>query len=175
VADDFATALARLLQDGALRDRFALDPRGVSSEMGLSEEDSYALSALPPGDLEYQAEILLGKRLETLRPFLSRTLTALGEDAFPVFRLYARKNRPAGLFCQQRYDALAFVEFLTAQRPWAVSLADLRRLRFLQGYRHLALHFLDDEEIRGRRRHGLRIFFRNLTGKVFEWQIYLGL
>jgi hypothetical protein len=102
-------------------------------------------------------------------------LAGLGDEAFPVFRPYGRKNRQEGIFCQEAYDASAFVEFLIAHRPDAVDLADEQRLLFLRGYRRLAIHSMSNEEIRGRKRRGLRIFFRNLSGRVFEWQIYLGL
>ena len=61
-AIDFITALGRVLQDGALRDAFALDPLALARRLDLRERDQPLFLQLDPADLEFQARVLVRKR-----------------------------------------------------------------------------------------------------------------
>ena len=171
---DFTIALARLLRDGALRDRFAADPDAVLEAMDVEMADRASLRTLAPRDLEYQAEILIRKRLDKVQGFLPSTCARLRDDAFSVFLRYARTAWPEeGRWAWS--DADGFLTFLQQEDPARVSRSDARRVAFLKSDRRREIHWCDDLWIRGRQRRGLQILRRAELGNLRESVIYLGL
>jgi len=171
---DFTIALARLLRDGVLRDRFAVDPEAVLQEMDVEEDERESLRQLPAQDLEYQAEILIRKRFDKVRGLLPSTDAHLGLDAFSLFLKYARTTWPEEGSHGWK-DAEDFLLFLQKHRPESVSRSDERRVMFLKGQRVWEMHWGDDLWIRGRSRRGLQILRRTRHGSFREWAVYLGL
>ncbi len=173
MALDFATALARLLRDGALRDRFAENPSGVTDHMQVTAEDAASLCESSYEDLECQADILLHKRFEAIKALLPSTLAKLSGQAFPEFRKYARFQWPEGEF-RELLDAENFLSFLAISSPFQCSYSDRSRLRFFQNTRGLGFYWAPDLQIDGRCRAGLQILSRTRKSGVREWAVYLG-
>lgn len=171
---DFTIALARLLRDGALRDRFAADPEVILQAMDVEEGDWASLRQLSVQDLEYQAEILLRKRLDKVRAFLPSTCARLKDAAVPIFLQYARTSWPEEGSLGWK-DAEGFLAFLQSHSPESISRSDAYRVAFLKGDRSRELHWSNDLWIRGRSRRGLQILRRTELGNLRESAVYLGL
>ena len=128
-AIDFTTALARLLQDGLLRNRLIASPESVIRQMELCETDRVALLALNAEDLEFQAQVLLHKRFDALRRVIPKTCEHLSDKTWPLFYEFARnywpKDSPATAF-----DAYAFCSRVKRVHPSAVNKLEWNRLRF---------------------------------------------
>lgn len=171
---DFPTALARLLRDGALRDRFACDQEAVIRELGVLPEEAGSFRQFSSDDLEYQAAILIRKRFDACRYFLRGTLAKLGNDAFAIFSSYARLSWPES-HRREFEDADAFILFLRKKLPSMVSRMDENRLRFLQRNRRVAVNWSSEIPARRRFRRGWQIFYRNWRGGFHEWTVAFGL
>src|SRR6516164_7853612 len=91
---DFITAFGRLLRDGSLRDAYAKDRLGTADRMGVAIEERPVWLALNQADLEFQAEVLLRKRFETVSRLIPQTISNAGARAWPLFADYARKIWP---------------------------------------------------------------------------------
>jgi hypothetical protein len=171
---DFITALGRLLRDGNLRDAFTASPQTAAAQINLCRDDWPAFSRLAPEDLEFQARILLRKRLALVRQLLPETVRKLGEKFWPLFLEYSRVNWPM----EQRtalHDAFGFCRRLKQQHSQLVSESEWNRLRFAISEKHLAIHWLLRETIHGRTRSMLQIFLR---GRLVCWRemvFYFGL
>src|SRR5258708_6828653 len=90
VATDFFTAFCRLLRDGKLRDVFAVNPQAAAEQVKLRLADCPAWLQLVPEDVEFQAIVLLRKRLDLVKYFVPETSRQLGEKLWPAFYTYAR-------------------------------------------------------------------------------------
>ena len=169
---DLITALGRLLRDGNLRDAFAASPQAVAGRINLGRHDWPAFLQLVPEDLEFQARILLRKRLELVRQLLPETVRRLGENFRPHFLEYARVNWPdeprAAL-----HDAFQFCGRI--KPPQLVSKSEWNRLRFALSEKHLAVHCLLRETLRGKTRLRLQVFFRGRSKQWREFIFHLGL
>ncbi len=146
-AVEFATVFARLLRDGRLRDAFVAEPEAVAARMGVCGADRAALLALDPGDLEFQARVLLGKRWAAARRIIPGTCRRLGDVAGSLFCDHARNHWPDAVPADLG-DALSFCAWLVSSQPRAVEPSEWNRLRFLRSRGFLAVHVL--------RGHGVR-------------------
>lgn len=171
---DFITALGRLLRDGNLRDAFAANPQAVAGQINLGRRDWPAFMQLVPEDLEFQARILLRKRLELVRQLLPETVRGLGENFWPQFLEYARASWPVEPRAVLQ-DAFQFCRRLRQQQPQVVNQSEWNRLRFALSENHLALHCLLRETIRGKRHLWLQIFYRGRSKQWCEFMFYFGL
>lgn len=163
---DFITALGRLLHDGALRDAFAADPRGLMQRLGVGEADRAMLLQLSPADLEFQARVLLRKRFDLVRRALPRTCAALGEIAWPEFFQFAR-SRPAADAKPFGADAVGFCEHVRLTRMGCVCQMERARVRFAGGRRRFAVHL--------GRGPVLHVFLRRRNARWQEWTLFLRL
>ncbi len=175
---DFTTAFGRLLRDGALRDALAANPRRVVEQLGVREQDRPALLHLVPADLEYQAEILLRKRLGVVREFIPETLRRLAGDAWPRFHHYARRHWPDAPHSGLR-DAHAFAGFLQATQPGAICDREWNRLEFFRKQQRLAVHWVRrrGEDRAGWWRGELQLLVRTgrQAGRGAEWLLHFQL
>jgi hypothetical protein len=162
-ATDFITALGRLLNDGALRDAFAADSVVVMRQLELRESDRAEFLRLAPGDLEFQARVLLRKRFDLVRRALPRTCGIVGADAWPEFFKFAR-CRPTGGGQGSATDALAFCDHLRDTRGLRVCAQERARVRFAGGRRRIAIHLASGPVV--------QIFFRSRARRWHEWMIY---
>lgn len=165
---DFITALGRLLRDGNLRDAFATNPQAVAIQINLRRADWPAFLQLAPADLEFQAHILLRKRLELVRPLLPETARRLGGNFWPQFHEYARNHWPDEPRAALQ-DALQFCARLR-QSPQTVSESEWNRLWFARSKKHLAVCGRWRETVRGKTHPQLQIFFR---GRTQRWREFI--
>lgn len=172
-APDFVTALGRLLQSGPLRDAFTADRQALAHEMKLSAEDRAAFFQLVPDELEAQAVVLLRKRFDLVRCALPLTSAALGEQAWPEFRSYARVKWPTDTRAVVQ-DALGFCVHLREVRADAICPREWHRLKFLHGGARLAIRYVHAARSANRERGGVQILFRWRAARWHEWWLYLG-
>jgi hypothetical protein len=156
---DFPSALARLLRDGALRERFSRDPVGAIADLPLEEGDRAALLALDPHDLEMQAGVLLHKRFEEVRRILASTFARLGDSAWPLFQEYARYTWPNGE-SDAWADASAFGEHLMTERRKDLLPAERNRTTFAVGAQRLRIKLVRALPVGGRLRPAIQVFWR---------------
>ena len=173
---DFTTAFGRLLRDGLLRDALATNPRAVVERLAVREADRAALLGLVPEDLEYQAEVLLRKRMQVVRHLIPESLHRLQAAAWPLFHAYARICWPAGEHPGPR-DAYDFATFLKQHQPDSLCGREWNRLEFLANRKWLAIHRVRlprEGENKRRNRHALQVLFRRgREGKRgHEWLFY---
>ena len=173
---DFTTAFGRLLRDGLLRDALAANPWAVVEQLAVREADCPALLGLVPADLEYQAEVLLRKRLTVVRHIIPESLSRLQEAAWPLFHAYVRICWPAGENPGPR-DAYDFATFLKQHRPDSLCDREWNRLEFFVKRTWLAIHRVRlprEGENKRRNRHALQVLFRRgREGKRgHEWLFY---
>ena len=171
-ANNFITALGRLLRDGALRDAFATQPNVVVEQLGLAAAERAALLALVPADLEFQARVLLRKRLDALRPVIPQTCRELGAQLWPRFLEYARESWPDGDNRAAR-DAFGFCRFLEPRRPAALCEAEWNRLQFALAQRRFAIHRVRWQSRLGKIRPALQLLLRPAPNRWREWLIYV--
>lgn len=107
---DVVSALAHLLSDQVLRERFIAEPRHVAMKLGLQGRDLEVVCKLDALDLERQATTLLKKRWHEVSKLIPRTIAGL-EDGYSVFKYYAREHWPEG-HRKHVEDAAGFLRFL---------------------------------------------------------------
>lgn len=169
---DFQNALALLLRDGGWRDAFRTDAAATCRRLGVAEDDASVLAGLEPGQLETQADVLLRKRLERVRPHLTESCRRLGSGLWAEFRRYARERwENEGLA-----DALAFAGHVAAVRPGALARWEWARLRFMADAKRCfgvgpVLTYANPL----RWRVGLLLFIRRRDGTAGEGWLGLGL
>jgi hypothetical protein len=138
-AIDFTNALARLLQDGRLRDQFSADPESFVGRLKLHESDHAALLALNVDDLECQAQVLLRKRLDAVRHVIPMTCQKLGDLMWPLFSKYARtwwpKETPVAAA-----DAYDFCSYIKSVHSEDVNALEWNRLHFAFSRKFMAVH-----------------------------------
>ena len=171
---DFITAFARLLRDGKLRDAFATNPEAAAHQIQLRAFDVPAWRRLDAADVEFQADVLLRKRLDLVRFFAPETCRHLGGKLWPTFRAFARESWPpenAAKF----FDAFQFCNQLKERQPEAVAAFEWNRLSFALSKRGGAIYYVEMPEAGRRSRCGLQIFLRNRNHHWRELFLYLGL
>lgn len=171
---DFITAFGRLLRDGKLRDLFAINTESAASQIGLREADRAAWRQLVPADIEFQAAVLLRKRLDVVKFFIPETCRRLGEKLWPFFNDYARIHWP-GEAQSKIHDAFQFCQHLKRQKPEAIAAAEWHRLHFALSKQRFALHWVEQSSRRGTLRSGFQIMLRGRGGRWREFFFYLGL
>ena len=140
-AVDFITAFGRLLLDGVMRDALAANPRAMAAQLNLCESDCAALAQLIPADLEFQARVLIRKRLDIVRRIIPETCRLLGTETWMAFHAYARTRWPSGEQ-SAAHDAHGFCCHLQRHRPDSLCDAERNRLCFAFSQDRFALHFI---------------------------------
>jgi hypothetical protein len=135
-AIDFVTALARLLADGGLRDAFGADGAAFAEQWKVRPSDRALLLQLVPGDLEFQAQVLLRKRFDHVRAALPQTCARLADAAWPLFARFARTAPNAAR------DAVDFCGYLAAARRDAICPLEYNRCLFAAGGGRCAIRFV---------------------------------
>lgn len=156
---DFISALGQLLSDGALRDALAADPGAVAARLNLRESDRAALAQLVPADLEFQADVLIRKRLSLVRRIIPETCRSLGAKTWPLFHAYARVHGLARESSAAR-DAHAFCRDLHHHRHAGLCEAEWNRLQFAFSQSRFALHFIRRRPARWQSPRALQFFLR---------------
>ena len=173
-AIDFTTALGQLLCDGALRDALAADPRAVAARLNLRESDHAALVQLVPADLEFQAGVLIRKRLNLVCRIVPETCQMLGDETWPVFHAYARSHWPARKQ-SAAHDAQGFCRHVQQHQPDCLCEAEWNRLRFAFSAHRFAIHFIHRQPSRHQSKRGLQLLVRFGRQRWWETIFYLRL
>lgn len=173
-ATDFITAFGRLLLDGNLRDMFAVNPQAAAEKVQLRPVDCPTWLRLVPEDVEFQANILLRKRLDLVKFFTPETCRQLGEKLWVAFRDYARVNWPPDGSAKIS-DSFHFCHHLKKQIPEVVVAAEWNRLDFAFSKQKTALHWIHTSAPNGSARRGLQFFFRGKDKRWLEFFFHLGL
>jgi hypothetical protein len=171
---DFITAFGRLLRDGPLRDAFRREPQCALELLDVEPSGRTALLAIDPADLEFQAEVLLCKRFESVSRVIPLTIANAGPRAWRWFAEYSRACWPAGENPGLE-DARGFCSYLDGRSPSLVCASERNRVRFTTGTALAAVHIVPDLLLRNRRRHGLQIFLRRSDGRWREVHLLFGL
>ena len=170
-AVDFITALGRLLRDGALRDALAAQPRAVAAQLGVLASDRAALLELDQEDLEFQARVLLRKRLDAVRRVIPQTCRQLDTQAWPNFLRYARTTWADGENPTAQ-DAFGFCRFLEQRNASALCPAEWHRLQFALSKQRFAIHRVRWRTKQGKTRPALQFLLRPAPNRWREWLIY---
>jgi len=171
-AIDFITALGRLLRDGTLRDALANHPHAVAAQLDIRASDRAALLELAPADLEFQACVLLRKRLDAVRRVVPHTCRELDTQAWPTFLLYARTTWPEGANPIAQ-DACGFCRYLQQRNPGSLCAAEWNRLQFAQSNQRFAMHRVRWRTKQGKPRSALQLLLQPSPAWWREWVIYL--
>jgi hypothetical protein len=145
---DFITALGKLLRDGYLRDEFAANPSEVSFKLGVGERERSALIQLVPEDLEFQAAVLLRKRLKILENHIPRTLGNLGKNAWQEFHQFAR-NRCQTSGQSSSAEACDFLLHLKNCDCQLICKREFNRLEFQSSKRQLRFAWIKQNNFKG--------------------------
>jgi hypothetical protein len=170
---DFLNAFARLLRDGNLRDQFTANPQAAAESVHLRRSDWPAWLQLTPADVEFQAGVLLRKRLDLVKFFAPETCRRAGELLWPKFQSYARLNWPATNHAKPA-DAFQFCRHLREQDRDTVAVSEWNRLAFVFSRRHLSVHWVA-LPVKGKSRKGLQLFVRGRRGRWREYFFYAGI
>ncbi|HTB84915.1 MAG TPA: hypothetical protein VK742_14760 [Candidatus Sulfotelmatobacter sp.] len=170
---DFITAFARLLRDGKLRDLFANNPLAAANQIHLATSELPAWRQLNPDELEFQAEVLLRKRLDLVKFFAPKTCAQVEERLWPTFREFARENWPPENTAKF-LDAFQFCGWLKQRKPEVIAAAEWNRLDFAVSNHRMNFHFVRLPDARWKMRHGLQIFLRRRAGRWHEFFLYPG-
>jgi len=171
---DFITALGRLLRDGLLRDAFAVNPKAAATTVRLRRADLKAWQNLVPEDLEFQAAVLLRKRLDLVKFFAPETCRQIGENLWPAFEKYGRTNWP-NEHLPKSNDALQFCRHLREETAQQVSISEWNRLSFANSHRYFSLHWVRLPVKGGKSRPGFQLFLRGPEQRWWEFLFHLGL
>ena len=142
--------------------------------MNLRRNDWPSFLELVPADLEFQAHILLRKRFDLVRPLLPETVRRLGDNSWTTFLEYARASWPTDPRAALQ-DAFQFCQRLRLQRSQLVSKSEWNRLRFAFSEKHLAIHWMFQETIRGQSRPMMHLFSRGRSRQWYEFIFRFGL
>jgi hypothetical protein len=170
---DFITAFGRLLRDGKLRDAFAANPSGAGVQIGLRRYDFPAWLELAPDDVEFQATVLLRKRLDIVKSIAPETCHRLGEELWPTFHKYARAYWPSDVD-PKIFDAYQFCRHLKYQAHKIVTPTEWNRLNFALTKQRVAVHWVKVPAIKEKSRHGFQLFLRGPGRRWREFFFYFG-
>jgi hypothetical protein len=168
---DFITALGRLLRDGSLRDAYAAQPSQTVDTLGVTQTQRAALLGLKAEDLEFQAQVLLRKRFQTVSALIPLTCSSFGESGWARFMEYARDHWPVGN-PMEVLDARDFVQHLREKHGATIDLSETNRIHFALGTRRISLHFLKRIWLRNRERRAVQVFLRLASGRWNEYLFY---
>lgn len=171
---DFITAFGRLLRDGALRDTFATNARAAAEKIHLRQADVPAWLQLVPADVEFQAKVLLHKRLDLVRYFAPETSTRLAERLWKLFEVYGRVQWPPD-GSPKLFDTFQFCQHLKQQSEETVALSEWNRLSFALSKHRVALHWVQILAANGKKHRGIQLFVRGRNQCWREFFFYLGL
>ncbi|MFM8469789.1 MAG: hypothetical protein ACKODH_07450 [Limisphaerales bacterium] len=160
---DFSTALARLLSDTGLRERFARDSAAVAAQLRVQPPDRDAFVALSTTELETQARILLRKRFKAVSYLIPATMDRLGPTAWTCFLEHARCCWPQGANMEVE-DTRQFCAHLAVKQPAALCQSELNRLRFHLSSQRWAVRWVRDLRVRGQLRRAFQVFVRQGRG-----------
>jgi hypothetical protein len=171
---DFITAFGRLLRDGKLRDTFAVNPRAAAEEVQLRSPDLAAWLQLVPADVEFQATVLLRKRLDLIKYFAPETCRQHGEKLWQVFQAYARTCWPPD--CDAKFlDAFEFCHHLKKEAAENIAMSEWNRMQFALSKNRASLHWVEQPAGARRKRRGFQFLLRRHQGGWREFFFYLGL
>ena len=122
-------ALARLLTETELRERFFAAPESGGAELGLDAGETRQMQALTAWKVGEMARSLQSKRRSEIAKMLPRTCELLENNFGPIFRRFAADFTPCGVN-KHREDALRFAAFL--QRSEALRNAPVWRRDLLR-------------------------------------------
>ena len=142
-----------------MRDSLAANPCALAAQLNLREGDCAALAQLIPADLEFQALVLIGKRLDLVRHIIPETCRLLGAETWPVFHVYARTHWPPGEPCAV-HDAHGFCCYIQHHQPDFLCVAELNRLRFALSNEPFVLHFIRRKRTRNQTEPALQVLWR---------------
>ena len=171
---DFITAFARLLRDGHLRDLFASNPQAAAGQIHLRRTDWPAWQQLVAADVEFQASVLLRKRLDLVKFFAPETCGRIGEKLWPAFHSYARAGWPPE-GSPKISDAFLFCRHLKQQGSGAIAASEWNRLEFAFSKQQVAWHWVQMPGTKGKIRRGLQFFLRGHGRRWREFFFYVGL
>jgi hypothetical protein len=141
----FVDALARLLSESDLRNRFAVDRDSVATELGLNESDAKLLLELDLEKLKRQAEGLLSKRRSEVVDFIPSTWKRLQSTAQQkLFDEYASQSSWPESHRRHLLDAVAFCQFLLEKDPTVVVRSEYRWLKFVSESKKLSIALVSD-------------------------------
>lgn len=171
---DFITAFGRLLRDGRLRDAFAVSPQTAAKQIQLRPSDLPLWLQLIPGDVEFQATVLLRKRLDLVKYFAPETCRRLGETLWATFQRYSRVHWPPE-GTAKIFDTFQFCRHLKGQNCEAVAVSEWNRLDFALSKRRAALHWVELPTVKKKSRRGFQLFLRGPGRRWREFFFYFGL
>lgn len=171
---DFITAFGRLLRDGLLREAFIVNPKAAATSIRLRRADLKAWLQLAPPDLEFQATVLLRKRLDLIKYFAPETCRQIGENLWPAFQRYAHTNWPTENL-PKSVDALQFCRHLREETSGSVAASEWHRLSFAHSRRLIRLHWVRFHTKNGKSTRGLQLFLRGPGQRWWEFLFHLGL
>ena len=108
--------------------QFRESPRSVAEQLGLTEEDARILEDLDFGQLDQQAQTLVGKRRHEVFRMLPKTVAKLGEDAREAFDFFAEGFWPES-HLRHVEDALGFARFIHENKLCKCNAAEINHLR----------------------------------------------
>jgi len=171
---DFITAFGRLLRDGSLRDVYAASPQAAAGQIRLRRPDLALWLQLVPEDVEFQATVLLRKRLELVKYFVPETSRRAGERLSAAFRGYARTHWPPD-GCDQFFDTYLFCQHLDQHLPGTVVRTEWNRLAFVASERRVAVHWVRLPVAPPGWRFGIQFFVRGPGRQRQEFLFYFRL
>lgn len=165
---DFVTALGRLLKDARLREAFREDSARTVEALNVRATDRRTVLQLVPDEVEFQAGILLKKRLSTIRRWTPITCDRLGERLWATFVDYSNTLSSLG---DATKDAYCFAKYVAVAAPAAMCCSEMDRLRFATGRARFCMRFtrnLGASMLGGR---ALQIFVRWSDSGWKEWRV----
>ena len=171
---DFISAFARLLQDGKLRTMFAGNPLLAAEHIRLRRSDWPAWQQLVPVDVEYQATVLIHKRLDLVKFFAPETCRRIGEKLWPAFSDFSHTGWPA-VGSAKIQDAFHFCRHLKATGSPDIVPAEWNRLAFALSKQTFALHWVKKTTPKHKIRPGLQLFLRRRNDRWHEVFFHFGL
>ncbi len=173
VATDFIIGFGRLLRDGNLRDIFAVNPRAAAEQIQLMPADFPAWSQLISEDVEFQADVLLRKRLDLVKFFAPEMSRRLGKNLWPAFHQYSRTSWPP-TGSAKISDAIHFFQHLKQSHPTIIVASEWNRLAFAFSKQKAALHWIKMANPKGKTRHGLQFLYHGRNKRWMEFFFHLG-
>ena len=165
---DFVTALGRLLHDAQLREAFREDRARAVEKLNVRATDRESLERLAPDEVEFQARLLLRKRLQTIQRCLPIMCQRLGDRLWPTFIDYSSKESSEA---DPASDACRFAECVARAVPGARCSSEINRLRFVTGRARFSLRFTRDAGASMPGGNALQIFIRWRDSKWTEWTL----
>ncbi|MDH5327319.1 MAG: hypothetical protein OEZ68_11625 [Gammaproteobacteria bacterium] len=168
--DSAVGALAVLLSDRDLRQRFVENPLSVLPLWSLPESEQKMLLQLRADQLNIQAAILIRKRLREVAKWIPLTIEGLGADAYALFDQYAECYWPH-THRRHQEDAKRFCEHLKT-KGYPYNRSEYNRVRFENSSRRCAVTYAGDAWVHGRKTAVLQFMVRRKQ-QPQEWRFYI--